>query len=543
MPYWKFILLLMPLFISQRVAAQLKFVVEDFEGLANDPSLLSKNGIFFFGNASAQISATQAGVNYYEGKVLKVGQGKGGEGGWGKGLGLFVELDVSVDHLNFYVSTETNKSPPLKIELQEDDDGDGKYTKEKDDSWICVINAKKYIPEGNGAQLVSVPLSNFKDGNQGGDGIFNCGYKQGKLLSVMIALPKQRQPPQGLLSFDFLCFSKGPLVYPMPKPGKDSFCIFGLWSKEGSEADFIQIARDFEKNFGTEKKPGVIHFFQALDNNEINADNSAFFVQKVNELIQEGYLPMITFENRYIHADPKFKQPNLYSILEGHQDQLFTKWAQQVKLIKGTVLVRILHEFNGNWYPWCIANNDGKAELFVKAYRHIRDIFSANAVTNAKFIWCPNSMSVPQEPWNFIMDAYPGHNYVDLVGMDVYNGAGYESFLWRSFRKEGMENYFLLTQYLPDKPLIVCETASRERLTTEPYDLQTKGQWIAQLSEALKTDMAKIKLLSWFNEKSMFKLNSSFAAQEAFLKYIIKDSYFRSGASGLLPADQPTTGK
>src|SRR6185369_14093646 len=106
----------------------------------------------------------------------------------------------------------------------------------------------------------------------------------------------------------------------------------------------------------------------------------------------------------------------------------------------------------------------------------------------------------PQAPWNFIMDAYPGDDYVDFAGIDVYNGAGSNSHLWRSFRKEGIENYFLLTQRLPQKPLLICETASRERTGSETGSSQTKAEWIKQMSAALRTDMSHIRLLSWFNE-------------------------------------------
>jgi beta-mannanase len=237
---------------------------------------------------------------------------------------------------------------------------------------------------------------------------------------------------------------------------------------------------------------------------------------------------MITLENHFVNLSSKMKQPDLHSIIEGHMDEFFTNWAQQIKLVNGTVLLRILHEFNGNWYPWCVANNGKNPELLIKAFRHIHDIFTSHKVTNVKFIWCPNSMSVPQEKWNFIMDAYPGDEYVDYAGMDIYNGAGGSS-IWRSFIKEGIENYFILDQSLPTKPLLVCETASRERSSAESKACQGKAEWIRQLSEALKSNMKKIKLLTWFNEKNTFKINSSMASENAFLEYIIKDNYFKSG--------------
>jgi len=58
---------------------------------------------------------------------------------------------------------------------------------------------------------------------------------------------------------------------------------------------------------------------------------------------------------------------------------------------------------------------------------------------------------------------------------------------------------------------------------------QNKAEWIKQMSEALKSDMSKVRLLTWFNEKESFKINSSAESQKAFLNYIIQDDFFKSG--------------
>jgi hypothetical protein len=45
-------------------------------------------------------------------------------------------------------------------------------------------------------------------------------------------------------------------------------------------------------------------------------------------------------------------------------------------------------------------------------------------------------------------------------------------------------------------------------------------------------------LLTWFNEKETFKINSSPESQKAFLNYIIKDDFFKSGSSYISPLFQ-----
>jgi hypothetical protein len=508
------------LFLSFSIHAQLKFIIEDFEGLSDGTSSLHKNGIFDYGNSSAEITSLpeQNKPFYIQSRSLQIKKtGKQNYGGWGKGISLNVELDPDIDHLNFYLLC--HKPCHFKIMIQEDDNNSSSYEEERDDNWICEINT---IADA-GWKFVSVPLKKFIDENEGGDGKFNCNYKEGKLLSFIISNEKQTDP-EFEAAFDFICFSEGEL--PEPKESRGS-CGVGLWSEEGNKANFSGIAATFEKMFGT--KPLVVHLFQPFSSDGGQTHNIIQSIDNIERLIADGYIPMITIEDHYV--DPaglkeNTEQPNLYSITEGHFDFFFTQWARKIKELKGPVLVRILHEFNGDWYPWCIIQNEKDPKLFIKAYRHIRNIFKEENVTNAKFIWCPNSMSVPQASWNFILDAYPGNEYVDIVGCDIYNGSGNNSDNWRSFRREAIETYFLATKYYPDKPFMVCETASRERKSGEGK-AQGKGEWIEQMSIALKNDLSQTQLLNWFNENPSFKLNSSSESKDAFFNYIIKDLHFK----------------
>ena len=518
----KYLLTLFSLFFFHSSFAQLKFVVEDFEGFADGVSDLKDNGIFSFGNIKATVDYQMGNQQTYSGeRFLRLSKtGTTDFGGWGKGLNVLIELDAAKDYLNFYVyQPPSNSSDTIKIELQEDDNGNGAYEKEQDDSWTY----NQQLENKNLWQLISIPLSKFEDSNPGGDGVFNINYKQGKLLVFIITFVNAGHlKTNQTWSFDFICFSQGKLptgagLFDAPLAAPADFCSLGIWSKEGNAGNFIDIASGFENNlkYGSEKKLGVVHFFQPFSV-EGNSDKKHYpSVERINKVIQEGYIPMITLEDHFPNANSLVKQPNLYSIVEGHFDSFFVDWAKQIKQVKGTVLLRILHEFNGDWYPWCIVNNDKNPKMLIHAYQHIHDIFKAQQVTNIKFIWCPNSMSFPQEKWNFIMDAYPGDAYVDFVGLDIYNGAGKEIPVWRSFRKEGIENYFIVTQRLAGKPLFICEAASRERKVTESKSAQDKAEWIKQMSIALTTDMSKIKLLTWFNDKETFKINSSPGSQGA----------------------------
>jgi beta-mannanase len=520
------------LFSFSTAFSQLKFLLEDFEGMNPGASELKVNGLFAFGAVAAEIDNRSCTKQTYSGnRAIKVQYtGKGDFGGWGKGVSVNMELDQSTDYFNFYIWCDAGKTCTLNIELHEDDDNDGVFNKERDDIWTNKLSVK-----GKGGwQLVSIPLLMFSDSNQPGDGVFNISYKEGKLFVFLLSFENIKQLPVNRpMYFDFLCFSKGilpvsGLFEPVPAP-PGSFCTLGAWSAEGNSANFLDIASEFEKNFKGGKKIGIIHFFQSFSVQGDGAEYHYPSVERINRVINAGYLPMITLEDHFVNTNSNTKQPNLYSILDGHFDSFFGYWAHQIKEVKGIVLLRILHEFNGDWYPWCTVKNDRNPELVGRAFRYIINIFRQNNVTNVRFIWCPNSMSVPQESWNFIMEAYPGDDYVDMIGLDIYNGAGSgkSDALWRSFRREGIENYFVLTSKKPGKPLLICETASRERRTGEQG--QNKAEWIREMSVALKTDMSAIKLLAWFSEKATFKVNSSPASIDALQKHIFEDGYFRGG--------------
>jgi hypothetical protein len=536
----KYVLLFLAALFSPGISAQLKYVVEDFEGFADHPGDLKPNGIFTFGNTKASVDTRQTLKKGYSGeRAMKLMQNSQPDyGGWGKGISMNIELDPASDHLNFYLfQPGGNGKNSIQVELQDDDNGNGSYDKGSDDSWQYTFSSTKK----DEWELVSIPLSAMKDMNPGGDGIFNISYKSGKLLCFVVtfAAPEKSRNSRYWL-FDFICFSKGKLstgetLFDAPVAVPGNACSLGAWSKEGNTANFSDIAANFESNFSNacDKKLGVIHFFQPFAVDGGNMQNFYPSVERVNKVISEGYVPLITLEDHFVNAGPGFRQPNLYSIVEGHFDAFFADWAKQIKKVDGVVMLRILHEFNGDWYPWCIAKNDNNPQLLIRAFRHIHDIFNAQEVTNVRFIWCPNSMSFPQESWNFIMEAYPGDEYVDYVALDIYNGAGKDNSVWRSFRKEGIENYYILSERLPQKPLLICETASRERRGDESQTAQNKPEWIRDMSEALSTDMSRIKLLTWFNEKESFKVNSSPASQKAFLNYVMKNNYFESGNKNL----------
>ena len=76
------------------------------------------------------------------------------------------------------------------------------------------------------------------------------------------------------------------------------------------------------------------------------------------------------------------------------------------------IYIRIGEEFNGAWQPWAAK---GQEKLFIATFQRIVDIFRS-VDSDFKFEWNVNMGDFGMNP----ADAYPGNDYVDVIGMDFY---------------------------------------------------------------------------------------------------------------------------
>lgn len=190
-------------------------LIEDFEGFQADSLTPPQKDFFSFGSAKIMLDKS----NKDKGKdgpttSLKVlWSATDKYGGWGKGVGTNVDLDKSADFLNFrvLVPEEAGKKDKIKVILEEDDNDDGILQKDQDDAWAGIAE----IPATGKWQTVSIPLTDFKDENPGGDGNLNVTRKGG-LHTVIFSFPECEKYKAGReYFFDLIFFSHG-------KPGNSN---------------------------------------------------------------------------------------------------------------------------------------------------------------------------------------------------------------------------------------------------------------------------------------------------------------------------------
>jgi hypothetical protein len=224
-----------------------------------------------------------------------------------------------------------------------------------------------------------------------------------------------------------------------------------------------------------------------------------------------GSTPLITWEPwgpaPYSASNNTFP---LKKIADGSFDPYIDSWATGLQGYGSTVLLDLMQEMDGNWFPWGAGVNGNQPADYIAAYRHVHDRFRQAGVTNVQFVWSPNA-------WNpggvDPRTLYPGDDYVDWLAIDAYNwGANWG--VWESLAQvlSDVDVYNRLASLNSTKPMMLSEWASAEPTTGDPAGV-TKGQWIIDAAQALATSFTRISAVVWFSQtNTTFALDSSSGA-------------------------------
>ncbi|MDP9428939.1 MAG: glycosyl hydrolase [Actinomycetota bacterium] len=183
---------------------------------------------------------------------------------------------------------------------------------------------------------------------------------------------------------------------------------------------------------------------------------------------------------------------SLASITAGAHDAYIDTYAQSIKQYPYQVTIRLMHEMNGNWYPWGAGVNGNEAGQFVQAWRHVHDRFRAAGVTNVKWLWAPNAVYPGGAP---LASLYPGDAYVDAVGISNYNWgeAVRDGFAtrWHTFGSL-FDPSIAELQALTAKPVWITEVASSS-------DGGSKAAWLTAMFAELQ-QRPEIAGVVWFSQ-------------------------------------------
>lgn len=236
-----------------------------------------------------------------------------------------------------------------------------------------------------------------------------------------------------------------------------SFGFLGKTLEQGKkDLPFLEASVKFKTNL----TGWFQDFSEPLDVKQIQASSKA------------GQTAIITWEPQKIGDKVPDNYP-LKKIIAGSFDKYLIASAKLAKSAGNEFVIRFAHEMNGYWYPWGIAkpgdprslaNETNTPQTYIKAYRHVHDVFKSQGVRNVKWMWSPNLIDAT--PQVELSTLYPGDDYVDVVGLSGYLRS--TQLMEERFRP----TFDQLDQVAPTKPIIIAEggvdhTAQRDLLTKD----------------------------------------------------------------------------
>lgn len=170
---------------------------------------------------------------------------------------------------------------------------------------------------------------------------------------------------------------------------------------------------------------------------------------------------------------------NLDAVTRGDHDDAYRRVARRlVEAGYEDAIVRLGHEFNGAWAPWSSRTNE---DHFIAAWRHVHDVLSEEA-PGLRFEW--TALRPAWFEWGEA--AYPGDDYVDIVGLDLYWRIQPRDELWdpveweRQFLKVMRDHHSFAV--LHDKPVAYPEWGLQGG--DAPQFIEAMHEWLGNLPEA-----------------------------------------------------------
>lgn len=207
---------------------------------------------------------------------------------------------------------------------------------------------------------------------------------------------------------------------------------------------------------------------------------------------------------------------HMQGILDGGFDSQLYQWARDARDYRKPLIIEFGPEVNGNWFPWNGQYNGGGIrshygdpewpdgpERYRDAFRKIIDMFREVGANNVVWVFHVDTAWAPWKWWNEPKYYYPGHDYIDWIGLSVFGRqlprnewlifGDKLDFFWRQVREVSLT-----------KPVIISEYATIE----DTADPNRKAEWIRESFDKLMNDPVysqRIKGISYWNSPGLLE--------------------------------------
>lgn len=239
-------------------------------------------------------------------------------------------------------------------------------------------------------------------------------------------------------------------------------------------------------------RPHIVHWYQQWGSGE-----RRFRPDWLRGVARTGAIPMVTWEpwakpEGRVH-DPEQRPYRLTTIASGAFDAYIRTWARAAAAYGRPILLRPMHEMNGNWYPWSIKTNGGTPRAFVRAWRRIHRLFAEEGAANVRWVWAVNTFTGLGGEDRAIGRYYPGDEYVDWVSVTGFNWGTTNSWSeWQSIDQVLGRTYRRLVRF--GKPVMISELAT----------VETGGDsalWMRTTLRRLQAAYPRVKAVVWFDAR------------------------------------------
>lgn len=248
----------------------------------------------------------------------------------------------------------------------------------------------------------------------------------------------------------------------------------------------------------------IVHHFQDWAGS--TGGGKDFDPAMMNRAVDSGGRPMVTWMSGDLTQEgatqPYYSNKNIY--LNKEFDSHITTWATAARdwgnscaEARGAsspcvMFLRFDHEMNGHWFPWSPGVNGNTHYDYVRAWRHVHDIFAKVGAKNVRWVWSGSQCTTSS--CSSLSASYPGDSYVDWTALSGYNRQLSE---WRTGSEIFGPNYDqITTQIAPGKPFMIAEVGVRE----DPDQPYRKANWLLQFfNSEIPNRLPKTKAVVYYS--------------------------------------------
>jgi len=235
----------------------------------------------------------------------------------------------------------------------------------------------------------------------------------------------------------------------------------------------------------------------------------------VDEVIAVGGFPQIAWE------------PN-NGLEEVQDDDYLQQFARDAKEANVPVLLRYASEMNGTWTAY-----SGNSELYIEKWKLVHQVMQEHA-PNVMMLW--NVFTMPEQTIN---EFYPGDEYVDYVGVNIYNVVYHNDKLSEPSDFEDPLRLldYVYNMYSHKKPIVIGEFgATNYNVTDGLFHIDFAIEKISRMYKHLPHLYPRVKNIYYFDVNNLVnapegrKINNYAVTEnehisEAYVNHVAQEQY------------------